>query len=529
LSKNTQESDITANNNNYYYKIKNKVFIFYNFSIRHIHILFQTKIKSKEQQRRVIITISKYHNINVNMPEICDPITQHGSHYIKWIHMLFGSCVYGNREAASLLLGFLSIACWLNAQSPQLIKNYKNKSTDGLSIQFLMILLLGDVTNLLGCILTKQLPFQTYLSMYFCSMDCALFLQYFYYTWSSSNGDNDCEERKELEPISKKTSRTSSIRSSSNRIIGTNSNNSNNNNNNNNNSSSSGSSNNNNSNSNSTTLKKSINDNAKKNYYTFFPKKKEVVSVTTLFALLLLTFNPMTTSSTYSPISTSSPSSSSSLSQSQSLYLLQSSQTSYPSHDKILTPSLSSSSFENFFGSHSLMIGRVISWICTTLYLTSRMPQIWQNQQRKSVEGLSIIMFICAALGNLTYTMSIFTNPLASSDPLFLVDKIPYIFGAVGTLSFDVIIFLQWCVWKDRMCHDHQYPYRRARSATAHSYSSIGLPSSKRLSSSTHKLGYNTLPSNYHKTNFKKQLRSGGGSSDDIRRSIILTNGEIIV
>ncbi|CAJ0903551.1 7643_t:CDS:2 [Entrophospora sp. SA101] len=239
------------------------------------------------------------------MPEVCDPITQNGSHYIKWIHMLFGSCVYGNREAASLLL-----ACWLNAQSPQVITNYKNKSTDGVSIQFLMILLLGDVTNLVGCLLTKQLPFQ---------------------------------------------------------------------------------------------------------------------------------------------------------------------------------------------------------------------------HQRKSVEGLSIVMFIFAALGNLTYTMSIFTNPLASSDPLFLIDKIPYILGSVGTLSFDVTIFLQWCVWKDRIRNDHQYPYRRARSATTHSYSSIGLSSSKRLSSSTHKLGYNTLPSNYHKTNFKKQLRSGAGSNDDIRRSIILTNGELFV
>nr|CAG8518367.1 10415_t:CDS:2 [Entrophospora candida] len=256
------------------------------------------------------------------MPEVCDPITQNGSHYIKWIHMLFGSCVYGNREAASLLLGFLSIACWLNAQSPQVIANYRNKSTDGV--------------------------------------------------------------------------------------------------------------------------------------------------MTTLFALLLLTFNPMTTTSTYSPISTSSPSPSS-LSQSQSLYLLQSSQTLYPNHDKILTPSLSLSYFENFFGNNSLIIGR-------------------------------------------------------DDD-----DKIPYILGAVGTLSFDVTIFLQWCVWKDRIRNDHQYPYRRARSATTHSHSSIGLSSSKRLSSSTHKLGYNTLPSNYHKTNFKKQLRSGAGSNDELRRSIILTNGELFV
>lgn len=39
----------------------------------------------------------------------------------------------------------------------------------------------GDITNLVGCILTHQLPFQTYLATYFVFVDVSLVTQYFYY------------------------------------------------------------------------------------------------------------------------------------------------------------------------------------------------------------------------------------------------------------------------------------------------------------------------------------------------------------
>lgn len=41
--------------------------------------------------------------------------------------------------------------------------------------------MIGDVTNLLGCILTKQLPFQTLLATYYCFIDSCLVFQYFLY------------------------------------------------------------------------------------------------------------------------------------------------------------------------------------------------------------------------------------------------------------------------------------------------------------------------------------------------------------
>ncbi|CAG8661783.1 27560_t:CDS:2 [Dentiscutata erythropus] len=121
----------------------------------------------------------------------CEPISEDGQHYVRWIHFLFGSCVYGNQGIFSFILGFASIACWLCAQFPQIITNYRNKSVDGLSLLFLMNWLLGDLANLVGCILTKQLPFQVYLAIYFCSVDFGLFFQYFYYSWFYPRQDDE--------------------------------------------------------------------------------------------------------------------------------------------------------------------------------------------------------------------------------------------------------------------------------------------------------------------------------------------------
>lgn len=74
------------------------------------------------------------------------------------------------------------------------------------------------------------------------------------------------------------------------------------------------------------------------------------------------------------------------------------------------------------------ILGRISAWTCTTLYLTSRLPQIWKNVRtfsassllflislsqfaRKSVEGLSMYLFIFAFLGNTFYVLSILSSP----------------------------------------------------------------------------------------------------------------------
>lgn len=43
----------------------------------------------------------------------------------------------------------VSIACWVVVFSPQIIENFRRSSAEGLSLQFIVIWLLGDVFNIL--------------------------------------------------------------------------------------------------------------------------------------------------------------------------------------------------------------------------------------------------------------------------------------------------------------------------------------------------------------------------------------------
>jgi solute carrier family 66 (lysosomal lysine-arginine transporter), member 1 len=83
----------------------------------------------------------------------------------------------------------------------------------------------------------------------------------------------------------------------------------------------------------------------------------------------------------------------------------------------------------------SSIIGRVLAWICCTLYLSSRMPQIRENHRRKSTRGLNITLFLAALSGNVFYTTGILTDPEAH-DPEerrdFLMNALPYILGSAG-------------------------------------------------------------------------------------------------
>ncbi|KAG1444960.1 hypothetical protein G6F56_010089 [Rhizopus delemar] len=70
---------------------------------------------------------------------------------------------------------------FINEFISQVIENYKKGSADGLSLNFLSIWLAGDTTNLIGTLLTDQLPFQLYLGIYFVSIDITLLSQWLYY------------------------------------------------------------------------------------------------------------------------------------------------------------------------------------------------------------------------------------------------------------------------------------------------------------------------------------------------------------
>lgn len=247
-----------------------------------------------------------------------------------------------------------------NKMISQVIKNYKLRDAESLSFSFLTVWLTGDVANLIGCIITKQLPFQLYLSIYYTIIDTILCAQWLYYVKYVDNPirrwmDDKEDEEQRIERVQTTFSGSRKER---------------------------------------TNEQSSLLNNA--------DNKKKYVTMMFCFGFYL--------------------------------------------NNSILS--------DIFIEKENKMIwiGRFFAWLCTFLYLSSRLPQIYQNFRRQSVQGLSMALFFFAAMGNLTYVLSIFTNPYSTRASM--LEAVPYIIGSAGTLLFDATIFGQYALFnrhqKDR-------------------------------------------------------------------------------
>lgn len=94
--------------------------------------------------------------------------------------------------------------------------------------------------------------------------------------------------------------------------------------------------------------------------------------------------------------------------------------------------------------------GYVVAYFSMAMYLGSRIPQIWHNWRRQSTQGVSMLLFTAALLGNFTYTLSIVLSPEAFSpnSRQFLLNELSYILGAAGTMVFDIMILIQYYIYQ---------------------------------------------------------------------------------
>lgn len=108
------------------------------------------------------------------------------------------------------------------------------------------------------------------------------------------------------------------------------------------------------------------------------------------------------------------------------------------------------------------VLGQVFGYICAVLYLGSRIPQLLLNYRRKSTEGISMLFFMFACLGNLTYVLSILIYEPVCHHPhhcrsgeakrlymrYFLVN-FSWLLGSFGTLFLDAAVFVQYFKYRD--------------------------------------------------------------------------------
>ncbi|XP_036389517.1 lysosomal amino acid transporter 1 homolog [Megalops cyprinoides] len=97
------------------------------------------------------------------------------------------------------------------------------------------------------------------------------------------------------------------------------------------------------------------------------------------------------------------------------------------------------------------IIGFTIGSVSSLLYLCSRLPQIYTNSRRKSTEGVSYFLFALVILGNTTYGLSVLLkNPdYGQGEGSYVVHHLPWLIGSLGTLSLDLVISMQFLLYRN--------------------------------------------------------------------------------
>lgn len=98
-------------------------------------------------------------------------------------------------------------------------------------------------------------------------------------------------------------------------------------------------------------------------------------------------------------------------------------------------------------------LGQVFGYLSAILYLASRIPQILLNYRRKSCDGISLLFFLFACVGNLTFVLSIlaYVPQEGKMDEWwrYVAVNASWLAGSLGTLLLDLGIFVQFFWYRD--------------------------------------------------------------------------------
>lgn len=117
--------------------------------------------------------------------------------------------------------------------------------------------------------------------------------------------------------------------------------------------------------------------------------------------------------------------------------------------------------------------GQFFGYLCAVFYIASRVPQLILNYRRKTTQGLSMLFFIFACLGNVTYLLSIFayqprcehykcrSGEAARIYGKYMLVNLSWLAGAVVTLLMDLVVFCQYFYY-NRLDEDQVHAHNGA-------------------------------------------------------------------
>ncbi|EEQ44625.1 hypothetical protein MEQ_03011 [Candida albicans P87] len=248
-------------------------------------------------------------------------------------------------QSVSGITGSISIACWIIVFAPQIYENFKRKSSEGLSLTFIVLWLAGDVFNVLGAVLQGVLPTMIILAVYYTLADIVLLWQCLAY----GDGKNpDLIHLSPANPLNEdvlETAMSNEERHNRRRNQGNTTEDLE---------------------SSTTSIDSSISKSSSSQFQSFL--------INTLMVTLVIASGVI------------------------GWYI------SYIKESKHHSKHPGKHNPEELIFDP---LAQIFGWLCAFFYLGSRIPQIVLNYERKSCDGISFMFFLFACLGNLTYVISI--------------------------------------------------------------------------------------------------------------------------
>ncbi|KAL4938589.1 hypothetical protein BDV06DRAFT_200691 [Aspergillus oleicola] len=346
-------------------------------------------------------------------------------------------------EALSGICGSVSIACWVVVFSPQIIENFRRGSADGLSLLFLVVWLAGDVFNILGAVLQGVLPTMIILAVYYTLADIVLLGQCFYYRGftlrddasSSSEADEPDEIESPSPVISRKPTEHTSLLSTQDAHHAY----------------QSGASAFRNNGEASTPL---LSSGTRRHSATRGVDGTHLSPATPFIEPSAQPRKAKARSSLQTALFNLSTVALVSAAGILGWYISRPSPTKHKKH-KTHSADDNTLSFD--------LLGQIFGYLCAVLYLGSRLPQILLNYKRKSTDGVSLLFFLFACIGNLTYVLSILAYSPVCEQPRhckpgdvgsiyarYILVNLSWLIGSFGTLFLDMCIFIQFFLYQDR-------------------------------------------------------------------------------
>ncbi|KAK7188993.1 hypothetical protein DPSP01_004098 [Paraphaeosphaeria sporulosa] len=343
-------------------------------------------------------------------------------------------------DAISQICGSVSIACWIVVFSPQIIENWKRGSAEGLSVVFITVWLLGDFFNIFGAVLQGVLPTMTILAVYYTLADIVLLGQYFWYEGfrlTDRVGSREESEEEDEEPTERAPLLSPSLRDRHDLPE------------------------------NGFHTPPRISDadarrRGSAHSANSFRERFLSVSSNHLSPVTPLLDDPSLTPNKPPP-RTQNPSALQAVFFNVGIIILVCASGVFgwwlsTTRSSATTPPPTEPSSEKL---QFNLWGQIFGYICAALYLGSRIPQLLLNYRRKSTDGISMLFFLFACIGNLTYVLSIVAYKPLCRKPnhcregeamsiygRYIAVNLSWLLGSFGTLLLDAGVFIQYFLYR---------------------------------------------------------------------------------